>query len=175
MTTLSLKISAGLLTGQRIPDIGDTLSEGVLQIFLASQTTHQDAINLVNVQNWQDAIKTYQTSMSSVAGQIETLKKALLSDDDKAFTPIANKGLVFVTDKHRTPLETALREAGDTGSQDKADKRASVASLADAFVKHLRSDDRVKAVQDNPWKVKVDIQGVLIPSVMHLASAARAV
>lgn len=107
------------------------------------------------------AIASWRAASDAVDDQISQLQQALRRSDDEELVEIAEYGLNAVTGNYRVPLMATIRsvESGDTK------EAAKLSRIAAAFRKHLESDAKVAACDDNPVGVSVSIRATLVPAL----------
>jgi len=122
---------------------------------------------------WQGARVRWLDAVEEVDGQLVKLAAALRNSDDGDLWEIAEFGMNAVTDNHKVPLQTALLDVERVAP---AKRRAAVSRALkriDAFVAHLKTDDRVAVCDDNPFDVKVSLRGTLGTALQFVASVLK--
>jgi hypothetical protein len=120
---------------------------------------------------WNAARDTWRSASDEVDAQIAALQTALRRESDEELESIAEYGLNAVTAGFKVPLMASIRDL-DASSGDAFDKAAKKAlGVIDGFRKHLDSDERVAACDDNPFGVPVSIRATLTPALDVLKSA----
>lgn len=114
---------------------------------------------------------TWDEAISRVDNQIAALQTVLRNSGDDDLKAIADFGLAGVTGNHKVRLAAALHEAR-TGTLDEAAALRTADLVAD-FRKHIASDPRVKACDDNPFGVSVAIRATLDQPLAMLEAALR--
>lgn len=120
--------------------------------------------------SFTDAAAAWRAAMESVDGQIAQLQAALRQTDDGDLHEIAEYGLNAVTGGHKAKLTAALMGAERGAAGD----RAKLAALIPPFCAHLESDERVEAVDENPFGVAMSVRATLLPALDELARGAAA-
>jgi hypothetical protein len=113
---------------------------------------------------WQDAIET-------VDSQISALQRALRETTDEELEEIAQYGMNAVTNNHKVPLMAALMEVGPGTAESLAKSGPKALAAVQAFKKHIESDARVAACDQNPLGVAVSIRSTLSPALAGLEAA----
>jgi ElaB/YqjD/DUF883 family membrane-anchored ribosome-binding protein len=122
---------------------------------------------------WQGARVRWLDAVEEVDGQLVKLAAALRNSDDGDLWEIAEFGMNAVTDNHKVPLQAALLDVERVAP---AKRRAAVSRALkriDAFVAHLKTDDRVAVCDDNPFDVKVSLRGTLGTALQFVASVLK--
>jgi hypothetical protein len=135
----------------------------------ASATPSSERGNLT--ERWRVARAAWQDAIEAVDGQIAALQKVMRDSGDETLEEIAEYGLNGVTKGHKVPLMAAMMEVG-AGTPDALVKAGPKAlAAAQAFRKHIESDERVAACDDNPGGVAVTIRGTLGPALAQIEAA----
>jgi hypothetical protein len=120
---------------------------------------------------WNKARDAWRSASDDVDAQIAALQTALRRESDEELDSIAEYGLNAVTGGFKVPLMASIREL-DGAQGDAFEKAASKAlGVIDGFKKHLASDERVAACDDNPFGVPVSIRSTLTPALDAMQSA----
>jgi hypothetical protein len=112
-------------------------------------------------QLWSEAKKGWTEASEKVDDQLAALGSKLKASGDADYKDIAEQGLTSITGGLKTPLMAAIMGVdGATGtSRGKAIDKARKA--AEAFRKHIDSDERVTVCDENPFDVPVSISSTL--------------
>ncbi len=119
---------------------------------------------------WKEARAEWQEASEDVDGQIESLRKTLLSKNDPDLKQIAEFGLNGITGNHKVPLMAAIVELdGATAANLKA-KAAKVRAAAKALHDHLKgpAKDQVAACDRNPYGVDMSLEDLLLPALTEM-------
>jgi hypothetical protein len=105
-----------------------------------------------------------------VDGQLEKLRKVLLSKNNPDLKEIAEFGLAGITDGHKTPLMAAMMELDSATPANLKAKAGKLRGAAVAFQTHLTgaAKERVEVCDRNPYGVDITIRDVLIPALMEM-------
>ena len=110
---------------------------------------------------WATVSQVWLAAIESVDQQIAALQAVLSKEDDGELQEIAEFGLNGVTGNFKTPFMTAMREVDGSDVEGRPKAARKVAEIANAFMKHLESDERVMAVDENPFNVKLTVRKTL--------------
>ena len=124
--------------------------------------------------DWPKARARWQAAIEAVDGQIAALQAALRNTDDDELEAIAQFGMNGLTGDHKVKLMVAMIEVagGDRPAMRSAGPK--VCAIAQEFRKHIESDERVGACDDNPFGVAVAIRATLGPALAALVATVEA-
>lgn len=122
---------------------------------------------------WAAARSAWQDASDAVDAQMAALQKVLRASGDEELEEIAEFGLNAVTDGHKVPLMAALMEIGPGTAETLARSGAKALAAAQAFRKHIESDERVAACDENP-DAPMSIRATLGPALAGLEAALAA-
>jgi hypothetical protein len=120
------------------------------------------------------ACDAWHDASEAVDAQIAALGKALRDSGDEELEEIADFGLNAVTANHKVPLMAALVELGSGSPEAIAKSGPKVLAAALAFRKHIESDARVAACDENPLGLAVSIRDTLGPVLAALEATLAA-
>ena len=124
------------------------------------------------LRGWKVARAAWDQASDAADGQIAALQKALQEDEDPELQEIAELGLNAVTGNFRVPLRAALMAVDRAAETPDENAVAGLRKAVDGFVRHLVSDPRVAACDDNPVGVRVRLVDTLVPALHDLDDAA---
>lgn len=153
-----------------MPDLTQTQSDFVRKYLGAGgRSASEDAgPSEAFVARWRTARDNWQRAVETVDGQIAQLQGVLKSYDDPELREIGEYGLNAMTGNHKVLMMATIQDitlAG--GAPDKSVIGAAGKRIA-AFDKHLAGDARVKAVDANPFGVKMSVADTLRASLANL-------
>jgi hypothetical protein len=110
---------------------------------------------------WADVEKDWLEAVETADGQIAQLQAALRKSGDDELGEIAEFGLPAVTGNFKVPLMAAMRDlsGGQAAARQKSIEK--LRGLTEQFNKHLNSDARVAAVDENDFGVRVTLRETL--------------
>lgn len=111
-----------------------------------------------------EALAAWRAAMETVDAQITALQSALRQIDDDELHEIAEYGLNAVTGGHKVKFTAAAMGAERGGASD----RQKLAALIPLFRDHLQNDERVEAVDENPFGVSTSVRTTLISALDQL-------
>jgi hypothetical protein len=118
--------------------------------------------------DWPKAREQWQAAIEEVDDQIAALQAALYDTDDDELEDIADFGMNGLTGDHKVKLAASMMDLGGGEQTAMQASGPKVRKLADEFRKHLETDERVAACDENPFGVKVAIRATLIPALAAL-------
>lgn len=123
---------------------------------------------------WKSATEIWQAATDRVDKQIEALTGVLKQMDDEELKQIAEFGLFAVTGNNRVPLMAAMRDVSSTTGADRAKAAKKAKGIVAKFAKHLGSDPRIKACDENPFGASVSIAKTLGAALKKLDTTLNA-
>jgi hypothetical protein len=122
---------------------------------------------------WQGARVRWLDAVEEVDAQLVKLAAALRNSDDGDLWEIAEFGMNAVTDNHKVPLQAALLDVERVAPAKRAAAVKRALMRVDAFVAHLKTDDRVAVCDDNPFDVNVSLRSTLGTALQFVASVLK--
>lgn len=110
---------------------------------------------------WSEARAAYQDATEEVDRQISALQNALRASDDEELEDIAETGLNGITGNFRVPMMAAVADLDRAAGEAFRAAAAKALSNIKAFHDYIEADERVEAVDENPFGVRVSIRGTL--------------
>jgi hypothetical protein len=135
-----------------------------------SWVTHVLGVNLAQIgtpaeaRSFPAAVRAWRAASDEVDAQISALQTALRATDDDELHEIGEYGLNAMTAGFKVPLLAALLGAENGAASD----RAKLAEIIPKFRRHIDSDERIEACDENPFSVTVSIRATLIPALDQL-------
>jgi hypothetical protein len=123
----------------------------------APEATAASAGHLLEI--WRDA-------RERVDAQVSQLQRALRQTKDERCIRIAEMGLNGVTGKLQVGLQVALTECDRKASD--PNLKAKAAAIVAQYQQFLQSDTIIDLCDTNPFGVKCDIRGTLMPALTEL-------
>jgi hypothetical protein len=117
---------------------------------------------------WSKLRATWQDASESADLQIAELQRALRETGDAKLVKVADYGLNAVTGDFKVPLMAAIKDVDTAGATPEA--LARLGPMVDGFLKHVRTDQRVLACDENPVNVKLTLGDALAAMQQMLAS-----
>ncbi len=111
--------------------------------------------------DWETAKSTWQDASDAIDSQIAALQNVLKKSDDEELVDIAEFGLNAVTGNFKVPLMAAMRDIDSSQGEARAKAVTKAMDAMKGFRQHVESSDQVKAVDNNPFGVEVNIQSTL--------------
>jgi hypothetical protein len=148
--------------------MGDTHDDWVarvlgLRVGEASATTASSPPDLSRaLAGWEDALSKSDT-------QIGALQQVLRASPDKDLIDIAEFGLNAITGNHRVKIAAAL-----TDLKRGAPTAGAALRLVTSLLDFINTDERVAAIDTNPFGVRMNLAGTLAPALAQLAEALKA-
>jgi hypothetical protein len=105
--------------------------------------------------------------------QISQLQSFLRQTKDPRSQRIAEMGLNGVTGKLQVGLQVALTECDQAGGRD-AKLGAKAAAVVTQYLQFLQNDQVIALCDENPFGVKCDIRGTLLPALTELEKKLKA-
>jgi hypothetical protein len=124
--------------------------------------------------DWRKAREQWQDAIDAVDGQIAALQAVLNKTDDDELAAIAKFGMNGLTGGHKVKLTAAMMELGGGDRSAMLASGPKVRKLAEEFRKHIETDGRVGACDDNPFGVTVAIRTTLGPALAALVATVDA-
>jgi hypothetical protein len=120
---------------------------------------------------WKSARNDWRAASEQIDSQISDLQAVLKGSDDPELAEIGQFGMNALTGNHRVKVMAAIMEidGGDGLPPPKA--RAKITKALSALEAHVSSDRLVKAVDANPFQVKVAIAQTLATGATALKRA----
>jgi hypothetical protein len=122
-------------------------------------------------ERWTAARAAWQDAIEAVDSQISALQRALRETGDEELEEIAQYGLNAVTNNHKVPVMAAVMEIGSGSAESLAKSGPKALAAVQAFKKHIESDQRVAACDQNPLGAAVAIRATLGPALAKLEAA----
>lgn len=118
---------------------------------------------------WSQARSRYEAASETVDSQIGKLQQALRASPDEDLQAIGEFGLNGITGNHRVRIMAGMRDVESSGGA--AEARAKLAGLLDAYGKHLATEEKIMACDENPLGVAVSIRATLGAALDGLRAA----
>ena len=109
-------------------------------------------------QRWVAAKQSWQAASDALDAQISQLQQALRKSGDGELVEIAEFGLNGVTGNFKVPLLAAIRDIDAATPDALPNASAKARTIIAGFRKHLDSDEKVQACDENPFGAKVSIR-----------------
>lgn len=107
---------------------------------------------------WASAKQAWQTANDSVDEQVAKLQGALKKSNDEELQEIAEFGLNGVTGNLKVPLMAVLKDIDDANGETLPKHSARLRTIVTGFRKHITSNPKIEACDDNPFGVKMTIK-----------------
>jgi hypothetical protein len=117
---------------------------------------------------WPRARNAWQDASDTIDGQIAKLQQALRNSPDEDLQAIAEFGLNALTGNHKVRIMAGIRDVDGSGGAPAA--RDKLAALVEAFSRHIASDERVMACDENPLGVPMSIRATLGGALAEMQS-----
>jgi hypothetical protein len=108
------------------------------------------------VAGWEDALSKSDT-------QIGALQQVLRGSPDKDLQDIAEFGLNAITGNHRVKITAAL-----TDLKRGAPSAGTALKLVTSLLDYINTNERVAAIDANPFGVRMNLAGTLAPALVPL-------
>lgn len=118
-----------------------------------------------------EAIDRFEAASEAVDRQISELQLALQGTDDPELRKIADSGLAQITSGHKTKLRTGILEFRGAAGDQRPKAGGKLGTSAARFADFLLGDERVEAVDENPFGITVTVRELLGTALADLATA----
>jgi hypothetical protein len=122
---------------------------------------------------WAAAKKSWQEASDMVDAQIAKLQGVLRRQNDDELHEIAEFGLNGATGNFKVPLMSAMKDVDSSSPETRAKAAQKALEIAAGFQRHLTTDERVAACDENPFGVALSIKSTLTGAIAEIAKALR--
>ena len=128
---------------------------------------------------WKDARLVWQTASDSIDLQISALQSKLKGSDDPELQEIGEFGLNAITGNRRVRVMAAMRDLDGLDSPPDKGTISKVSKTIEELESHIDNDDRIAAVDNNPFGVTVSVAKSIssalaqVKTALHTGLAAR--
>jgi hypothetical protein len=122
---------------------------------------------------WSAARAAWTSAVEAVDAQISKLQQVLGSSNDEELQAIAEFGLNGVTGNYKVPLLAAMQNVDEARDDARGVQARRAVAIATGFLKHLQSERKIQACDENPFGVQVSIRQTLGGALAQLNDALK--